>query len=75
MKLSLEDLEVQSFVTALSDAEKRQMKGGTQPTYTCGDATAGCPQTCPTHQQTVQCSGGYCTCESGCSVTHCAPGG
>jgi len=49
MKLSLEDLEVQSFITALSDAEKRQMKGGTQPTYTCGDATAGCPQTCVTH--------------------------
>lgn len=32
LKLSLEELHVQSFVTALSSEEQRKLKGGDQPT-------------------------------------------
>lgn len=42
LKLNLNDLKVQSFVTALDEREKRGFKGGT----TGGDD--GCPPTCAT---------------------------
>ena len=72
IKLGLEDLKVQSFVTALSEQEQMVIKGAGVTTSSCQPASSGCASTCPT---TSRCSGGctngYCTCESNCSVTHC----
>lgn len=72
LKLSLEDLKVQSFVTALSEEEQLLIKGAGVTQGTCSNATAGCTSTCPTTAAYSNgCTNGYCTCETNCSVTHC----
>lgn len=46
MKLNLEDLKVQSFVTSLKKDEKDELKGGKPPvpdTFTCEVSYGPCP--------------------------------
>ncbi len=74
IQLSLQDLKIQSFVTALTEEEKMKMKGGglNDAPYASTDATWACPSACPTSDCWSRgCTDGYCSCESGCSVTHC----
>ncbi len=64
-KLTLDELKVQSFVTNLSDDEQMRLRGATEATFAC-------PEWCPTTPQYSNgCTNGYCTCEGGCSATHC----
>jgi len=61
MKLKLEDLEVQSFVTSLDDEVKMHFRGGEVGSATCDSMCCEESQyTCPDHTQC--CGGGGGTC-------------
>lgn len=61
IKLNLNDLKVQSFVTTLNDWEKNELKGGTTNSW-----DEDCPQTCMSACIT-DCAASVCltTCPSG----------
>lgn len=76
-KLTLEDLKVQSFVTVLDDELKAEYAGGgntCSPSFTWDQCNfSACCVTAGSSCAVSMCPGtdGYCTCETGCSVTHC----
>ena len=67
MKLDLEELEVQSFVTSLHDESKTLVKGGAPPTYYCSEdpCPVSWPWVCPTEPEYPTCGEGY-TCGPCC---------
>jgi hypothetical protein len=68
LKLDLNGLRIQSFVTSLDKRDKSKVRGGITASLNCPDCTEGCPtQTCYTNCGT--CNTCTCdTCETNCGT-------